>query len=273
MEKIKQALERARNEQNDASTDTAVETPLADEEGRVDHRIKYEQTRVIPIDPEILRANRIVVGSNIHAPSETAFKILRTQIEQRLSSKNWNAIGITSPAPGVGKTLTAVNLSLALAQEVHRTVLLVDLDFRKPGIHECFGYSVEKGLVDYLLDDEPLHKILLNPGVERLVLLPVGNQSVANSSELLSSPKMIRLVDELKSRYPSRIVIFDLPPALVSDDTLAFAPYIDSTLLVLQDGKTTKEELRRVLEIMGDIDVIGTVLNKATEQQNTYYTT
>jgi len=272
MEKIKRALERAKQEgeQQPSEQDRDGAVPTTSSRSAV-KEISYKQTRVLDIDADVLRRNRIVVGSGEFAAAETAYKILRTQVEQRLAARGWNSVAVSSPGAGSGKTTTAINLSLALAQELHRTVLLVDLDFRNPSVHRSFEINVEKGLIDYLLYGVPLNEILLNPGVERLVILPAGKNPVPNSSELLSSPEMVRLVDELKSRYPSRIIVFDLPPLLWSDDMLAFAPYVDTTLLVVSEGLTTKEELRRVMEIMEGNNVLGTVLNRATEIQPSYY--
>ena len=109
---------------------------------------------------------------------------------------------MTSSSPGQGKTLTAVNLSIALAREMHRTVLLVDLDLRNPSVHKLFGLETHAGLVEHLLDDVPVSEILINPGIERLVVLPSG-RSVMNSSELLSSPKMPRAPRQEKIRRPT----------------------------------------------------------------------
>lgn len=275
MEKIKQALDRARMEQEAGTSRATVGTTKAEEAADQDtttlQNITYKQTRVLVMDPKALRRNRIIVGGGEFGAAETAYKILRTQVEQRLTARGWNALAITSPGAAAGKTTTAINLSLALAQEMHRTVLLVDLDFRNPNVHRCFEFDIEYGLIDYLLDDIPVNEILINPGIERLVILPAGKTPVPNSSELLSSPKMIGLVDELKSRYPSRIIVFDLPPILWSDDMLAFSPYVDTTLLVIAEGLTTKEDLRRTMEIMQGNNVIGSVLNRSSEVQPTYY--
>lgn len=279
MEKIKQALERARAEQRPPSethqTKDSVLSPkgsLVQAGATAVDEITYAQTKVYSLDSEVLKRNNIVIGTGTHPGAETAYKILRTQVEQRLAARDWNAIAVTSPGAGAGKTSTAINLSMALAQEVHRTVLLADLDFRNPNVHKRFGCEIDLGLVDYLLDDVPLSEILINPGVERLVLLPAGKRAVPNSSELLSSPKMSLLVEELKARYPSRIIVFDLPPLLWSDDTLAFSPYVDTTLLVVAEGLTTKDELTRAVEVLQGTNVLGTVLNKSLETQSSYYT-
>ena len=104
--------------------------------------------------------------------------------------------------------------------------------------------------------------MLFNPSIERLVVLP-GRETMLNSSEALSAPTMVHLVEELKNRYPSRLVIFDLPPILSSDDALAFSPYIDAVLLVIEEGKTSSDELAQSLEILQPVNIIGTVLNKS----------
>lgn len=232
-------------------------------------RVAYTQTRVITPAPEVLRRNR-VLGMDDSPAVRQAYKMLRTQVAQRLRLNGWNSLIVTSPDAGAGKSLTAVNLAVALASEVNHTVLLVDLDLRRPSIARHFGYTPEVGLRDYLLDDEPLGNILFNPGIDRLAILP-GGKPYDESSELLTAPKMVRLARELKSRYDGRIVIYDMPPLLQCDDVTAFAPNVDAALLVVEEGKTRKDELTRAVEMLHEIAVIGTVLNKAEKAQAAYY--
>lgn len=148
-------------------------------------------------------------------------------------------------------------------------MLLVDLDLRKPSLHRMFGIQPKAGIGDYLLRGTPLNEILVNPSIERLVLLP-GREPVSNSSEMLSSPRMVQLVDELKNRYPSRIVLFDLPPLLATDDALAFSPYVDAALLVVEEGETLKEEIEQSIELLKQTRLLGTVLNKSDVQRVAY---
>ena len=82
---------------------------------------------------------------------------------------------------------------------------------------------------------------------------------------------MAQMVDELKSRYPSRFILFDLPPLLSASDAMAFAPYVDAALMVIEEGKTKKEELQNALGLMGQTEIIGTVLNKSHEKVDPYY--
>ena len=139
-------------------------------------------------------------------PFVDAIKILRTQVIHRLREHNWNELGVTSPGYGEGKTLTAVNLAVSLAMEMTQTVLLVDANLRNPSVHELFGLKNCPGFADYLLDNQVIEDLLVHPGIGRFVLLP-GGRAISNSTEILTSPKMLALVEEFKDRYPSRIVI------------------------------------------------------------------
>ena len=259
MERIKQALEKARLERQktggasvlSASSGTGVSEPVT-----------YTHTRTAGVAKNLMQERRIVSGSDQDAFTD-AYKILRTQVLQRLREKNWNSLAITSPGINEGKTLTAINLAISLAMEISYTVLLVDADLRHPSVHSYFGIDAEFGLSDYFLTNKPLSELLVHPReIPGFVILP-GGKPMGNSAEMLSSPKMVRLVEELKSRYPSRIILFDLPPLLSAADTLAFSPYVDAALLVIEDGKTQAEDAKRAIDLLQGTNVIGTVLNKS----------
>ena len=126
------------------------------------------------------------------------------------------------------------------------------------------------GLTDYLLLNTDLPDCLVNPGIERLVLLPVGTP-VQNSSEVLGSPKMLSLANELKTRYPDRLVIYDLPPLLTGDDALVFLPRLDGCMLVVEERKTRTQELERALDLLKDGKLIGTILNKSQMETTHHY--
>ena len=92
---------------------------------------------------------------------------------------------------------------------------------------------------------------------------PIDNKPLTHSAEMLNSPRMKQLVDEMKSRYHSRIIIFDLPPVLSSADALAFSPYVDAALLVVEEGVTQKQDIEHAVELLKTTNIVGTVLNKA----------
>ena len=261
MERIKQALEKAREERLTASGATAKAS--AAESVTPASQIIYTDTRTEEVPISFLREMRVITAVESGGFTD-AYGILRTQILQRLREKRWNTLAVTSPRAHEGKTLTAINLAISLAREVDYTVLLVDADLRHPSVHTYFGIHPERGLGDYLVGDIPLPELLIHPsGIGRFIILP-GGQPLDHSSEMLNSPKMARLVEEMKSRYSSRIVLFDLPPLLSTADTLAFSPYVDAALLVIEEGKTPASEIERASELLvQNTNLIGTVLNKA----------
>jgi len=223
--------------------------------------INYTRTRKVSITPEVMQERRLVMGLK-NDPHTGVFRQLRTNVLRQLRDKNWSSLAVVSPTAECGKSFVTSNLGIALAMEVNQTVLIVDADLRNPGIAWQFGLDVEKGLLDYLHSDVDVEDLLVNPGFNRLVVLP-GKGTTTVSSELLSLPKMNSLVHDLKNKYESRIILFDLPPLLSSDDALLFMPHFDAALLVVEDGVTTPEEVRRSLAILEETNLAGMVLNKS----------
>ena len=268
MERIKQALELARQEREKQGGNAKSQSRVKYNQGLSEKNIEYTSTRSVGVSIDELREQRVIVDQQ--SSVSKAYKILRTQILLRLKENNWNTLAITSPRVGNGKSLTAINLAISLASEVDYTVLLVDANLQSPSIHNYFNFKVEQGLSDYLCADALLGDILVHPdGIPKFVILPAG-QSISNSSEMLSSPKMNHLVNELKDRYPSRIVLFNLPPLLESSDALAFLPNVDATLVVVEEGKTKEQDLRQFFELVKGHEVIGSVLNKAYTREREY---
>jgi protein-tyrosine kinase len=259
MERIKQALEKARQERE---TRQGGAGPLPGAHQYAGAEPGQETTMQVSLDEATLRANRIIAAMPPGAFSES-YNLLRTRILQTFREHSWSTLAVTSPGDGSGTSLTAINLAISIAREVDYTVLLVDANLQQPWMLDHLGLPHRKGLSDYLVDDAPIADLLFKPGlVDRLVVLP-GGRPMKNSSEMLSSPKMAHLVDEMKARYPGRIIIFDLPPLLTYSDTLAFLPRVDAALLVIEDGVTRKEELEQSVDMLGGTNIIGTVLNKA----------
>lgn len=261
MERIKQALEKARE---DRMRSGALNVLSPQRVVSPTSPIAYSETRTVDVPAAVLRERRVISAVEAGAFTDS-YRILRTQILQRLREKRCNSLAVTSANPNEGKTLTAINLAISLAKEVNYTVLLVDADLRHPSVHTYFEFAAERGLSDYLTNDLPLKDLLIHPtGLGDLVILP-GGRPLPNSSEMLNSPKMARLVDELKARYPSRIVLFDLPPVLTTADALAFAPYVDAALLVIEEGRTSADDARRAIELLHKTEVLGTILNKSND--------
>ena len=293
MSKLKKALERAKDQRETSPAMDAV-PPVPLEKRQVDEtiykkgpslseikkepreepresaegvKVTYTKTQVRNIDPETLKRNKIYSISHDHELTDH-INLLRAQVMNGLKKIGGNSILITSANPGEGKTFTAINLAVSIAKELNRTVLLVDADLKNPTIHhydfatDFFGVNLKRGLADYLLGQEELPDLLVNPGIEKLTILPAGH-ALPNSSELLGSPRMEAMIKDIKNRYQKeRIVIFDCSSLLASPDPLVFSHLVDSVLLVVEVGRTTPDQIKRVMELLDGRHVLGTVLNK-----------
>jgi len=274
MEKIQKALEKAKlqREQQEQKSGVIphekVSTSVRHEK-KIPEEINYSQTQCFSATNEVLKANRVVAGIE-GDPNADLFRVLRTKLLQRMRKDGLNTLAVTSPQKGGGKSMITANLAIAIAMEMNQTVMLVDLDLRRPSVHKYFGFEPEKGLVDYLLDGADLPGLLVNPGIERLVILPAGRQ-VTQSSELISTPRMLNLVEEITNRYTSRIILFDLPPLLGMDDALTFLPNVQSTVLVVEEGGNSKEEIQQSIRLLENANLLGTVYNKAREINHSPY--
>lgn len=228
----------------------------------------YDQSKLIRLDPHVVAENKgiaILPGS----PDIEAYKVLRTKIMKLTKEKGWNTVMVTSALPGDGKTLTTINLSLTFAREFNHTVLLVDCDLRKQNVHEVLGIDSKKGLIDYLLNDVPIPEIMIWPGVEKFTLIS-GGRTVHDSAELLASPKMKTLFEEMKKRYADRYIFFDVPPLLSVSDAMTFATLVDCILFVVEAGKTSMADVERAVEMIPREKFLGFVVNRKKEHLSDY---
>jgi protein-tyrosine kinase len=230
----------------------------------VSRAIDFAKLPVVVPDENCLEKYRVVAALH-DAPERTAYKVLRTRLLQRLRASQYNVIGVTGPGPGEGKTLTAINLAYSLAKDVTHQVILVDLDLRRPSIHEYLGLTSRHELTDVLGGSASLEEALVCPNANRLAVLT--NTTVQrDSSEVLSSPEMNGIVQRLKSFGQKTITILDLPPVLASDDVIAFSPLVDALLLVVGEGRCRREDLKETQELLKETEILGVVLNHSREK-------
>lgn len=277
MERIKQAIEKVKHQNSDEAvraqsrpTDQIMissSRPSKSHEELVD--ISYDYTRVVKLQKEHLEKSRIVAFDKSD-PKCMSFDLLRTHVLQKMQENGWRTLAITSPTPEAGKTVVAINLAMSIAQQTNKTAMLVDFDLRRPKVGAYLGIHMEKSLNDLLDGAAELQDVLVNPDMPRLVVLPTKS-AVKHSSETLSSKKTAELIKELRERYHSRIVIFDLPPLLVTDDAIALLPQIDCVLMVVANGMSTKREIEDSLRLLPAAKLIGTILNKADVEPKAYY--
>jgi len=213
-----------------------------------------------------------IVAHNVADPRSKAFDMLRTQVLQAMDQKNWQFLAITSPTAGCGKTLTAINLALSIARQPQRSALLVELDLQKPTVAKYLGIQARQGMLGVLEERTKLADALVQAQADscKLMVLP-AEASTVRSSELIASPKMDTLLQDIKRHFKSQIVIFDMPPLLSSDEVIAMLPKMDCALLVTAVGISTLHEIRECNRHLQSTEVIRLVLNKAHEPTTKYY--
>jgi protein-tyrosine kinase len=250
----------------------------APDENRLERTTLYREFGVapvefasrLPLDWNALRERRVISADDVQ-PASHAYRMLRTQVLQRARSNGLSTFGVVSAVNGEGKTLTAINLALSLAAEPNQTVMLVDLDLRRPSVASILGVSPEAGLESWFGGEDPAKKVCYAlEGVERLYLLPTL-APVAGSSETLAGLGTRRLLTDLRDRDSGRLLIIDLPPVLLSDDALMVAPLLDAVVLVVHERRTKREDVERVIELLGSTRIVGTVLNRSSESEKRAY--
>jgi Mrp family chromosome partitioning ATPase len=265
-ERAAQAVELSTQECAPALQETAAPQELKPNLGDT----RRVLARVVEVDSVQFERERILPpgASGIHGGP---YKMLRTQVLRRLDKMGVNSLAVVGTASDTGKTLTAINLAIAISADPERSALLIDLDLRKPSIHRRLGIEPVVGIDDCLRRAQTLKDAMVRlDGYDRLVVLPARERS-QDSSELLSTRRTEELIVEMRERYKDRVLVFDLPPVLQADDALAFVRHVQAVLVVVGEGRTRRDDLLRTLELLRDVPIIGTVLNGTREPVDTYY--
>jgi non-specific protein-tyrosine kinase len=260
--KLRKALEKAKG------LKAPKQKPSAKKIVAIEHKVcgndwkppVYSDSIRVQLDHECLLENRCICISP-DAPELESYKVLRTKIQQLTKQKGWNTLMVTSADAGAGKTFTAVNLSLTFARAYNQTVMLVDCDFHHQSIQQMMGFESDAGLIDYLVDGRSLNEFIIWPGIDKMTVIS-GGRTFDDSSELLGSPRMKKLVQELKTRYDDRYIIFDVPPIIGSADALALTPHVDCIVMVVEEGKTAMRNVLKAVEAIPQEKFLGFVMNK-----------
>lgn len=195
------------------------------------------------------------------------FRAVRGRIDAIASQRAIKTISITSAFPGEGKTTCAINLAIVTSMSLGRRVLLIDCDLRRPKIHPALGLKPETGLAEVLSGASSIEDAILSAEGVALDVLPVCDRP-ANPSELLGSPEMSRLVEEVSGRY-DRIII-DTPAALGLPDAKAVSDLCDGMVMVVRADVTAQSDLEAVLEILDRQRILGLLINGVDADQGRY---
>lgn len=282
MEHIRQALDRAKRERSKATQGPGSPT-ARDAVGSRANGARQEQSvqsrtadglvvegQVVQMDQKHLHEHRIVAHEFTN-PYSKYYDMLRTQVLKELGTHGARTLAVTSPKPDCGKTVTAINLALSLARGSEDPILFVDVDLRRPMVADYLGIKPRFGIADIANGQCGVEEALLVPELcnYRLRLL-AAPRAIANPAKLLMSSSMINTIAELRSDPSYKLIIFDLPPMLSSDDFLAFAPQVEQALLIAATGRSTSHELAECKRLMPEGMLLGCALNMAREEDSTY---
>ena len=217
----------------------------------------------------VVRLNPLLVaGLSPKSAAAEQYRQLRTRLAHAEGANNLRTVLVTSPQKGEGKSLTSANLALTMAQELHRKVVIVEADLRKPSMQQLFGLPEGPGLTEYLSGAAEARDVMHFLPDHNLTVIPAGSAAV-NPAELLGSTAMRRLLDALRTRFDR--VILDTPPVLPLADVAVLAPLVDGALMVVRAGVTSKPAIENALRAFDSSRLLGIVLNDSGLEQDYRY--
>ncbi|MEL6111661.1 MAG: CpsD/CapB family tyrosine-protein kinase [Pseudomonadota bacterium] len=259
MDHIRAAVTKARD------TRARTTSPAGLKPGQVDRRVQradvdFQSFQKTACNFELFAPNRII--ANEHDPVLNAYRVLRTRVLQKMEAEGWRTIAVVSPSPSAGKTVTAINLAIAVSSSAASRVTLADFDFYRPSISRYLGLNDPGSILDFFEGQAPLDTLVRRTDLANLMIL--ANERVSRrGSEFLSSTAVTAMFDRAVQSYNSRIVVMDTSPILGCDDTIALLPQVDCVLLVAASGQTRADELTEAKRLLRNTNVVGTILNKA----------
>ncbi len=234
-------------------------------------------TRIIPIDLDGLRS----VGLLPPAHQERELAQQYRQIKRPLINNalgrgverlpEGNLVMIASAVPGEGKTFTSINLALSIRLEEDVTVLLVDGDVVNPRLSQIMGADDVRGLLDVVKDPSlSLSSAILQTDIPGLSFLPAGHQD-ANATELLASARMQDVISQLSQQDPSRLVLFDSAPLLLTTESHALTEVAGQILMVVRADQTPQHVVLEAIETLSESKSVSLVLNQSMKQPHAGY--
>lgn len=216
-----------------------------------------------------MRRNRVIALDR--GGKSSSVDLLRTRVVQMLRQNGWTRIAVTSPDKSAGKTTTCCNLLASLSHQTEIRSMLFDLDMRRPNVAATLGYKGEHSFWEVLEGSVPFEKnaVRFSDGAA----VAMNYAAHPSPSELLLKRRTAEILDEIQAAYKPDVMIFDLPPMLVTDDTLAFLRSVDCAIIVAGAETTTIEQVDQCEKDVADsTNVLGIVLNKCryTEEKSGY---
>jgi receptor protein-tyrosine kinase len=231
------------------------------------------RSKAVEIDLTALAAGGYITPEAQRSQVADEFRVLKRPIIKNaqggagLTVARGNCVMVTSALPNEGKSFVALNLAMSIASEVDSTVLLVDADVANPNLMKRMHLPATNGLLDLLTNKSmELADVLLRTNVEKLSLLPAGSAH-RRATEMLASSAMAELVEQMATRYPDRILVFDSPPLLATTEARVLASHMGQIVMVVEADETTQVEVMQALETIEHCPIVLMVLNKISHTE------
>lgn len=271
MEKLQKAIAQARLERaaakRDAPADAAPRKRAAPEQST------GLWSEIPRFEPNLTHLTKRRVVSHSSTTLSTPFDIMRTRVLQQMKQNGWKRLMVTSPGPGCGKTTLAANLAFGIARQGETSAIVMDLDLRRPGMADIFGHKPRHDVCEMLVGEVPFEHQAIAIGDR--VAVSLVQRSRNDPTRFLNSTRTAEKLDALERDYAPDLMIFDVPPLLVNDDTRSFLPQVDCVVIVARAEKTKIKEIDICeREIAEQTNVLGVILNQSRfedESQNYGY--
>lgn len=263
MERLQAAITKARQKQT-ASPRAAAERPRDMQPvTQTAPSALWQALPEVHPDPRLLVRNRIVAMEA--SPEATPFDMLRTRTLRLMQEQGWHRLAITSPSPGCGKSTIALNLAFSMARQPGTRAISIEADMRQPSHDRLLGLSPQErrstALADVVSGDAAFGDAAVRRGPGLAFL--TNDAPVRNASDILLGDAVGDALARTEADYQPHAMIFDMPPVLVNDDTMAFMQHVDCVLIVAAAERSTVEEIDRCeRELASQTNVLGVVLNK-----------
>lgn len=271
MERLEAAIKKARG-RAPASATGAAPAGLPPLQSKV--KEAWDGLTDLSLDPDVLMKNRIMTLNP--SPEATAFDVLRTRTLRTMQEQGWKRLAITSPTPGCGKSTIALNMALSMARQPKLRTVTLEMDMRRSSQQRLLGLrdrkqpnTMQSAVARLLSGNAPFEEVARRVGPNLAMVTNEGD--LRNASDILLDAELGAILDRIERDYQPDIMLFDMPPVLLTDDTLAFMNYVDAVMLIAASETTTIAEIDRCeRELAVHTNVMGVVLNKCRLSSREY---
>lgn len=219
-----------------------------------------QMAEIVPQVNENLDALRVIYPGMKNRDVLNSFRDIRTKLLQQTGDENF-VLMVTSVCGGGGASFFGVNLGAAIALDRGKSALVVDCNLHEPTLHHIIPNETDLGLVQFLEDSKiSVEEVVYATGINRLRIVPLGKGSEP-ALELFTSERMKRFISEVKSRYPDRYVILDVPPITESADARIIQELCDFCLLVAPYGKVSEAQVLSSVDAILKEKFLGLIMN------------